>query len=123
MGVSLQKDGIAHLRRRPASTPPTRGASTSCGSRSASARRPSPTSWARPSARSPAPSTPARASIDEQSARLADRIGDVDARLEKKRQNLLAQYAKFEAALGRMKAVGDSMSAQFTGLLNSNKNS
>jgi flagellar capping protein FliD len=61
--------------------------------------------------------------IDEQSARLADRIADVDARLDKKRQNLLAQYAKFEAALGRMKAVGDSMSAQFTGLLNSNKNS
>lgn len=47
------------------------------------------------------------------------RIADLDARLEKKRTALLSQYAKFEGSLGRIKAVGDSMSAQFTAMINS----
>jgi flagellar hook-associated protein 2 len=54
--------------------------------------------------------------LGDENARLADRIADVDARLDKRRQSLLAQYARFEAALGRMKAVGDSLTAQFSGL-------
>ena len=66
--------------------------------------------------------TRARA-LDSNSARLTSRITDVDARLDKRRASLLAQYAKFESSLGRLKAVGDQMSAQFTGLTNSNNNS
>jgi flagellar hook-associated protein 2 len=54
--------------------------------------------------------------IDEQSARMGARVADADARLEKKRASLLAQYAKFEASLGKLKAIGDAMSSQFAGL-------
>lgn len=54
--------------------------------------------------------------VDEQSARMQARVADVDARLEKKRTALLAQYAKFEASLGKLKALGAAMSSQFAGL-------
>lgn len=54
--------------------------------------------------------------IDDQSARMTARVGDIDARLEKKRMALLAQYAKFEASLGRIKSLGDSLTAQLNGL-------
>jgi flagellar hook-associated protein 2 len=55
-------------------------------------------------------------SLGESSARLTDRVADVDARLEKKRAALIAQYTKFEGAIGRLKSIGDAMSAQFAGL-------
>ena len=54
--------------------------------------------------------------IDTQNARMTDRIADIDARLEKRRAALIAQYAKFEASLGTLKALGEQMSAQFAGL-------
>jgi flagellar hook-associated protein 2 len=50
------------------------------------------------------------------SGRLTSRIADVDARLEKKRAALIAQFTKFEGAIGRLKSIGDAMSAQFAGL-------
>jgi flagellar hook-associated protein 2 len=59
------------------------------------------------------------AGIDSQNARMTDRIADVDARLEKRRAALVAQYAKFEASLGTLKALGEQMSAQFAGLVKS----
>jgi flagellar hook-associated protein 2 len=59
-------------------------------------------------------------SLDDTSLRLTGRIADVDARLDKKRTSLLAQYAKFEASLGRLQSLQSSMSAQFTGLNKSN---
>ena len=60
--------------------------------------------------------------IDTQNARMTDRIGDIDARLTKRRAALIAQYAKFEGSLGTLKALGEQMSAQFTGLNKSNSN-
>ena len=57
-----------------------------------------------------------QANLDTQSARMQSRIIDIDARLEKRKASLLAQYSKFEASLGRLKAIGDQMSAQFAGL-------
>ena len=58
--------------------------------------------------------------IELQNARMTDRIADIDARLEKKREQLVAQYARFEGSLGRLKAIGDQMGAQFAGLNRSN---
>ena len=58
--------------------------------------------------------------LDDTNARLSARINDVDARLDKKRTSLLAQYAKFEASLGRLQSLQSSMTAQFTGLNKSN---
>ena len=58
--------------------------------------------------------------IDVQNARHQARIDTITARLDKKRTALLAQYAKFESSLGKMRAIGDSMSAQFAGLNKSN---
>jgi flagellar hook-associated protein 2 len=58
--------------------------------------------------------------LDLQSARMSARVTDIDARLDKKRTQMLAQYAKFEASLGRLNAIGTSMSAQFAGLTRSN---
>jgi flagellar capping protein FliD len=43
-------------------------------------------------------------------------VSDIDSRLEKRRATLLAQYAKFEATLGRLKAIGDSLTSQLSGL-------
>jgi flagellar capping protein FliD len=54
--------------------------------------------------------------LSTSSAAAERRIADIDARLEKKREALLAQYAKFEASLGRLKAIGDSLGAQLKGL-------
>ena len=50
------------------------------------------------------------------SDRLANGIADVDARLEKRRASLIAQYTKYERAIGRLKSIGDAMTAQFAGL-------
>lgn len=58
--------------------------------------------------------------IETLNSRLTDRIADIDSRLDKRRLSLLAQYARFEASLGRIKAVGDQMTAQFQGLNKSN---
>lgn len=60
-------------------------------------------------------------SLDERNAKLGDRISAVEARLEKKRASLLAQYAKFEASLGRLQAIQSSLGTQLSGLANSNK--
>jgi flagellar hook-associated protein 2 len=54
--------------------------------------------------------------IELQNARMTARIDVIDARLEKRRASLVAQYAKFEASLGSLKALGEQMSAQFSGL-------
>ena len=54
--------------------------------------------------------------IDGQSSALGARIADVDSRLEKKRAALLAQFSKFEATLGRLKSIGDSLGSQLSGL-------
>jgi flagellar hook-associated protein 2 len=56
------------------------------------------------------------ANLDTQNARYTDRIADIEARLEKKRTALITQYARFEGALGALKALGDQMTAQFSGL-------
>jgi flagellar hook-associated protein 2 len=61
--------------------------------------------------------------MTSQNASLQSRIDELNSRLDKKRTALLAKYAKFEASLGKMKAIGDSMSAQFTSLLSSNSGS
>jgi flagellar hook-associated protein 2 len=58
--------------------------------------------------------------MDAQNVTYTTRIADVDARIDKRRAALLAQYAKFEASLGLIKSVGDAMSAQFSGLNKSN---
>lgn len=57
-----------------------------------------------------------------QNTALQGHIDDLSARLDKKRTALLAQYARFEATLGKLKALGDSMTAQFAGLNKSNDN-
>jgi flagellar hook-associated protein 2 len=54
------------------------------------------------------------------SARMTSRIADIDARLEKKRASLIAQFTKFEGTIGRLKSIGDAMSAQYAGLNKSN---
>jgi flagellar capping protein FliD len=58
--------------------------------------------------------------LDERSGKLTDRITALDARLEKKRASLLAQYAKFEASLGRLQAIQSSLGTQLKGLTSSN---
>lgn len=58
--------------------------------------------------------------LEDQTLRMTDRIADIDARLDKKRTTLLAQYARFEASLGKLQAIQSQMSAQFTGLTASN---
>jgi flagellar hook-associated protein 2 len=60
-----------------------------------------------------------KGSLSTQSATMQARMDDINARLDKKRAMLLAQYAKFEGSLGKIKSVGDSMSAQFTAMINS----
>lgn len=60
-----------------------------------------------------------RTVMEGQSAARSRRIEDIDARLELKKASLLRQYARFEASLGRLKALGDSMSAQFSALTKS----
>jgi flagellar hook-associated protein 2 len=58
-----------------------------------------------------------RASVlTDRNAALSNRVSDIDSRLEKRRATLLAQYAKFEATLGRLKAIGDSLTSQLNGL-------
>ncbi len=54
--------------------------------------------------------------IDTMNGRYTSRIADIDARLEKRRAALLVQYSRFEGSLGRLKALGDQMGAQFAGL-------
>ena len=54
--------------------------------------------------------------ISGRAARIDARVLDIDARLDKRRTTLLAQYAKLEASLGRLKAIGDSLTTQFAGL-------
>jgi flagellar hook-associated protein 2 len=48
--------------------------------------------------------------------RYTTRITAIDARLDARRAALLAQYSKFEASLGRLKTIGDSLSSQLAGL-------
>lgn len=55
-------------------------------------------------------------SLADQNLRFTSRIADIDARLEKKRAALLAQFAKFEATLGGINAMGNNISAQLKGL-------
>lgn len=50
------------------------------------------------------------------------RIDDLTAREDRKRTALLAQYAKSEATLGRLKSIGDAIGAQITGMNKSNNN-
>ncbi len=58
--------------------------------------------------------------MEIQNATMQGRIDELNNRLEKKRAVLLAQYAKFEASLGSLKSIGESMTAQFSGLNKSN---
>ncbi len=55
-------------------------------------------------------------SIDDANARLQQRIDDLNAREDKKRTALLAQYSKYEAAIGRLQALQSSMAGQFASL-------
>jgi flagellar hook-associated protein 2 len=61
--------------------------------------------------------------MQAQNDALQSHIDDLASRLDKKRSAMLAQYAQFEATLGKLKSIGDSMSAQFAGLNKSNNNS
>jgi flagellar hook-associated protein 2 len=54
--------------------------------------------------------------LTDHTLRLTDRIADIDARLEKKRAALLAHFAKFEATLGGITAMGNAITAQLKGL-------
>ena len=54
--------------------------------------------------------------LTDANGRLTSRVADIDARLEKKRAALLAQFAKFESSLGGINAMAKTMSAQFAGL-------
>jgi flagellar capping protein FliD len=54
--------------------------------------------------------------LTDRNATLASRVSDVDSRLEKKRATLLAQYAKFEASLGKLRSIGDSLTSQLKSL-------
>jgi flagellar hook-associated protein 2 len=56
------------------------------------------------------------ATLDTRTTTLRQRVADVDSRLEKKRAALLARFSKFEAALGSLKSIGDSLAAQLKGL-------
>jgi flagellar hook-associated protein 2 len=60
-----------------------------------------------------------QATMRDQDLVLTARIDDINVRLEKKRASLLAQFSRFEGSLGRLKAIGDNMNAQFTGMINS----
>ncbi|MDF1503724.1 flagellar filament capping protein FliD [Roseisolibacter sp. H3M3-2] len=60
------------------------------------------------------------AGLTERNQVMTGRVADIDSRLDKKRTALLAQYAKFEASLGRLKSLGDSLSSQLAGLNKSN---
>lgn len=54
--------------------------------------------------------------VDAQSARLQSRIDTLNARMDKRRLALLAQYSKFEASLSRIQSTGTALTAQFTAL-------
>lgn len=54
--------------------------------------------------------------LSDRNASLTNRVSDIDDRLEKRRSVLLSQYAKFESSLGRLRSVGDSLSAQLKSL-------
>ena len=54
--------------------------------------------------------------LTDRNATLTSRVSDIDSRLEKKRATLLAQYAKFEASLGKLKSIGDSLTSQLKSL-------
>ena len=54
--------------------------------------------------------------LTDRNATLASKVSDIDSRLEKKRATLLAQYAKFEASLGKLKSIGDSLTSQLKSL-------
>lgn len=54
--------------------------------------------------------------IDTQSAHLQSRIDTLNARVDKRRLALLAQYAKFEASLSKIQAAGTGLSAQLASL-------
>ena len=57
--------------------------------------------------------------IDAKDSRLQRRIDDLDSRLDKRRTALLAQYSKYEAALGRLQSLQSSLTSQFSALNNS----
>lgn len=55
-------------------------------------------------------------SIDDSNARLQQRIDDLNSREDKKRTALLAQYSKYEAAIGTLQALQTNMASQFASL-------
>ena len=59
--------------------------------------------------------------IEEQSAVLRDRIDRIDARLDKKRAALLAQYSRYEGVIGRLQSIGSSLGTQLSSLNRSSK--
>jgi flagellar hook-associated protein 2 len=54
--------------------------------------------------------------LESVNGRFTTRITAIDARLNARRSALLAQYSKFEASLGRLKTIGDSLASQLSGL-------
>lgn len=54
--------------------------------------------------------------IDAQSTSLQSRIDNLNARMDKQRLALLAQYSKFEASLSQLQSTGSAISAQFASL-------
>jgi flagellar capping protein FliD len=59
--------------------------------------------------------------IEEQSSVLRDRIDRIDARLDKKRAALLAQYSRYEGVIGRLQSIGSSLGTQLSSLNRSSK--
>lgn len=55
-------------------------------------------------------------SIDDTNTRLQHRIDELNSREDKKRTALLAQYSKYEAAIGRLQALQTNMASQFASL-------
>ena len=58
--------------------------------------------------------------IETRGGKMASRIVDIDARLEKRRAALLAQLARSEATLGTLKSIQDALGSQIKSLTRSN---
>jgi flagellar hook-associated protein 2 len=54
--------------------------------------------------------------LDDRNATLQDRVAAIDDRLAKRRTALLTQYARSEAAIGRLQSIQSTMSSQFASL-------
>lgn len=121
VGVSLTKDGTLQLDSATFDAAYDRGFD---GLKATLANRATAMSALAQSLVAPATGSIARReqALTDMSASLTGRITDIDSRLDKKRTALLAQYAKFEASLGRINALSTNITTQLAGLNKSSSN-